>query len=121
MLAVTRYRVPESDTEVFLTRARAALDVLSRQPGWRDGDVGRAVDDPSLWVLTSRWKGVGPYRRALGAYDVRVALAPLQAAALDEPTAFEVLTDSGSALAADAGDVRIGEAAAPTVPADVER
>lgn len=123
MLAVTRYRVDPSEASSFLEQARAALAALAKRPGWRGGQVGRATDDPTLWILTSEWDGVGAYRRALSAYEVTVAAVPLLSRAIDEPTAFELLTSvdgHGSAVAADAAEVGIGEAAAPVVPTDLD-
>jgi quinol monooxygenase YgiN len=123
MLAVTRFRVDPAEAASFLAQARAALAVLADRPGWRAGHVGRAADDPVLWVLISEWDDVGSYRRALSTYEVKITAVPLLSRAIDEPTAFEVLTDAdgnGSALARDAGQVGVGEAAAPVVPADFD-
>lgn len=126
MLAFTRHHVPETDGEEFLSQARRALEVLGQRPGFLAGRVGRAVEDPELWVLSSEWHSIGDYRRALSAYEVKVEVVPVLARALDEPTAFEVLAGSGgvapaprSARAADAGSVRVGEAAAPSVRPDL--
>lgn len=122
MLAVTRYHVPEAESADFLRRARGALAALARRPGWRGGDVVRAVDEPTLWMLTSRWADVGSYRRALSADEVKTSVVPLLSQAIDEPTAFELLTtNDSSAVAADAGTVRRGAAAAPVVPTDLDR
>ena len=64
VIVITRYTVPETDTESFRADAEAAIDVLSRRPGFRGHHIGRAVDDPSLWTVVTEWDGVGPYRRA---------------------------------------------------------
>lgn len=130
MLVVTRYRVPEADAAGFLNAAEQVLAVLSQQRGWLSGRIGRATDDPTLWVLATEWADVGSYRRALGAYDVKVTAVPLLATAIDEPTAFEVLAAAGAGersgpagrthRAADAGQVGIGDAAAPVVPTDFD-
>ncbi|HEX6336699.1 MAG TPA: antibiotic biosynthesis monooxygenase family protein [Jiangellaceae bacterium] len=121
MLAVTRYRVSEADAAGFLNRARTALDVLAERPGWRAGHVGRAVDDPTLWIIYTQWADVGSYRRALSSYEVKVSAVPLLAQAIDEPTAFEVLTATdSSARAADAGTVGIGQAAGPAIASDLD-
>ena len=57
------------------------------------GNVNWAnVDDPELWVLTTRWQNVGAYRRALSSYDVKVTAVPLLSRAIDEPSAYEPLT-----------------------------
>ncbi len=129
MLAVTRYTVAPPDAGDFLERAQAALGVLAAQRGYRAGRVGRATDDPTRWVLVTEWAGVGAYRRALSAYDVKVAAVPLLSLAEDEPTAYEVIVASsadGSAragttgLAADAGSVAVGEASGPGVATDLD-
>jgi hypothetical protein len=121
MLAVTRYRVPEADAGGFLTQARAALAIFAGRPGWRTGHIGRAVDDPTLWVVTTEWDDVGSYRRALSSYEVKMSAVPLLSQAIDEPTAFELLTTTDtSARAADAGTVGIGQAAGPAVASDLD-
>lgn len=121
MLVVTRYRVSTEDAISFRDRARAALQALAGRKGWVAGHVGRAVDDPTLWVITSEWHDVGSYRRALSSYDVKVEAMPLLSTAIDEPTAFEVLTSADvSARAADADEVGLGQAAAPVVFTDFD-
>lgn len=123
MLVVTRFRIEPGEASSFLHQARAALTVLAGCPGWRSGNVGRALDDATLWLMTTEWQDVGSYRRALSAYEVKMTAEPLLAQALDEPTAFELLTATdphGTALAADAGVVRVGEAAAPSVATDLD-
>lgn len=95
MLAITRYRVPESQTETFVKTAHEVLRCLADSPGHRSGRLGRALDDPELWAMVTDWDGAGYYRRALGAYEVRVALIPLSALAVDEPGAYETVDDAG--------------------------
>ena len=60
-------------------------------PGYVDGRIGRNLDDPTLWVLTTRWENVGAYRRALSSYDVKLQAVPLLSRAIDEPSAYEVV------------------------------
>ncbi len=123
MLVVTRFDVPESESTAFLPRAQAALAAFAARPGYVRGRVGRAADDPTAWVLTTEWTGVGAYRRSLSAYDVKVDAAPLLALGRDEPSAFEVLHASAgdgesvavSRRAADAARVGVGEASGPAV------
>lgn len=91
MLVVTRYRVPTGEAVRFRERARHALAVLAERPGWLAGHIGRAADDPTLWVVSSEWKNVGSYRRALSSYDVKVEAVPLLSLAIDEPSAFEII------------------------------
>ena len=99
MFVVSRFDVPADEAESFLARARAAVAALAARPGYRSGRIGRSMDDPTLWTLTSAWEGVGAYRRALSAYDVKVGAAPLLALARDEPSSFETLVyDDGVAV-----------------------
>ena len=96
MLVVTRLRTPSPDAAAE-SELRAgllqALGILAAKPGWVGGDVGRNVDDPSLWVLTTRWENVGSYRRALGSYEGKMHIQPLMVNALDEPSAYEVVEE----------------------------
>ena len=114
---MTRFDVPENASAAFLPQAGAALAAFAARPGYLRGRVGRAADDPTAWVLTTEWDGVGSYRRALSAYDVKVDAAPLLSRGRDEASAFEVLlSDEGSApsrRAADAASTGIGRSAGP--------
>jgi hypothetical protein len=89
VIVVSRFRVAAADGEAFRDAARAALAALADRPGYVDGRVGRNVDDPALWVLTTWWVNTGSYRRALSAYDVKVTAVPLLSRAIDEPSAYE--------------------------------
>lgn len=91
VLAITRYRVPEAETAGFVSTAHEVLRALADSPGHLSGRLGRAVDDPELWVMVTDWDGAGFYRRALGAFDVRVVLIPLSALAVDEAGAYEIV------------------------------
>lgn len=113
MLVVTRYAVPADETVQFRERCRAALEALVSCPGCTGGRAGPALDDPSLWVLSTTWESVGAYRRALSSYQVKLVAVPLMYLALDEPSAFESLLawtpgaglqESPSAIAAVADD-----------------
>jgi quinol monooxygenase YgiN len=88
VLVVNRFRADDLALRLDL---EAALAVLLEQPGCEDGRVGRNVDDPELWVMVTRWRDVGSYRRALSSYDVKVGAVPLLSRAIDEPSAFEDL------------------------------
>jgi len=94
VLATTRYRVPVEEAGSFLERARTALGALAARPGHQWGTVARSTDDPSLWTLSTRWESVGAYRRALGAYEVKLHAHPLMYLAVNEPSAFEELLTS---------------------------
>ena len=91
MIVVNRFRVDETEAERFAPDLQAALAALAVRPGYVDGQVGRNVDDPTLWVLATTWANVGSYRRALSAYDVKVSAVPLLSRALDEPSAYELV------------------------------
>ena len=98
MLALSRFTLGQDGPAgvEFLDRARAALAVLARCPGYRGGRIARSVDEPTQWVLVTEWDGIGAYRRALSSYDVRVQAAQLLGESLDEPAAYEELvTDAG--------------------------
>lgn len=96
MLVVNRFRVPEAEAARFRDDVTAAHALLAARPGYRDGSVGRNVDDPDLWVLQTRWADVGSYRRALSAYDVKLGAVPLLSRAVDEPSAYEVVEEDGA-------------------------
>ena len=102
MLVVTRLRTPspeaspDSSAEQELRAGLLhALGILAAKPGYVGGEVGRNVDDPTLWVLTTRWENVGSYRRALGSYEGKMHIQPLMVHALDEPSAYEVVEPGG--------------------------
>ena len=88
MFAVTRLRAPEKDAEVLAAAVSELLAALSARPGFRDGELGRSADDPSLWALVTRWDGVGAYRRGLSAAEVKIAGAPVWVHAVDEPGVY---------------------------------
>lgn len=89
MLVITRFR-PSVGTDIR-PALEQALTLLAAQRGFVDGCVGRNVDDPSLWVLQTRWSGVGDYRRALSSYEVKVGMGQAFDDAVDEPGAYEVV------------------------------
>jgi hypothetical protein len=61
---------------------------LAARPGFRGGELGRSADDPTLWALVTCWDGVGSYRRALSAAEVKIAGAPVWVHAVDEPGVY---------------------------------
>jgi hypothetical protein len=91
MLVVTRFDVAETDGERFAEQAGTALSVLAARPGYRGGRAGRALDDPTAWVVVTEWDSVGAYRRALSDFDVKVHALPLLSTGLGGPAAYEVL------------------------------
>jgi hypothetical protein len=95
LVVVNRFRVPDADTDMFRTDAQAALGALAARPGYVGGHVGRNLDEPDLWLVTTSWTNVGSYRRALSAYDVKTTAVPLLSSAVDEPSAYETVTGEG--------------------------
>jgi hypothetical protein len=91
VFAVTRFRATGEDGEARAAAVAPLLAALGARPGFRDGELGRAADDSALWALVTRWDGVGSYRRALSAAEVKIAGAPVWVHALDEPGVY--LTD----------------------------
>ena len=90
MLVVTRFRIHPHD-QAFRRDLEASLAVLAARPGYVGGVIGRNVDEPELWVLSTRWEHVGAYRRALSSYEVKLGAVPTLTRALDEPSAYEVV------------------------------
>ena len=91
MFAVTRFRATGDDGAALSAAVGPLLAALSARPGYLHGELGRAADDPELWALVTRWDGVGSYRRALSAAEVKISGAPVWVHALDEPGVY--LTD----------------------------
>ena len=96
MLAISRFRYDEDRADRALTELGLCLDKLAEHDGFVSGVVGRALDDPTLWVLQTRWKNVGTYRRALSSYEIRVTVVPLLSYAVDEPSAYEIVVGEGA-------------------------
>ena len=96
VLVSIRFHVDEADAEAFLAEAHRILLLLAAQSGHVRGSVARAVDDRTRWLMSLQWVDVGAYRRALGAYDVKVVTTPLLSRALDEPSAYEILAGDGA-------------------------
>jgi hypothetical protein len=92
MLVLNRFRIPVEEAEVFRPELEAVHALFAARPGYLAGWVAHNVDDPELWVLATRWEGVGAYRRALSSYDVKVGATPVLSRALQEASAFEVLS-----------------------------
>jgi quinol monooxygenase YgiN len=88
VFALTRLRVPDDAAAGLDPLLTALLTALAARPGYLGGEVGRSADDPSLWALLTRWDGVGSYRRALSAAEVKIAGAPVWVHALDEPGVY---------------------------------
>ena len=94
MLVVNRFRAGEDSAGLRADLERVHA-LLAEQRGYVDGWLGRNLDDPDLWVLTTRWEHVGAYRRALSSYDLKLYGVPVLSRALDEPGAYEVVEPGG--------------------------
>lgn len=89
MIAIIRFEVALEQVPDFRARAEAAIALLAEKPGHLSGELARNLDDPGLWTITTRWRDVGSYRRALQGYESKTVVVPLLSLALDEPTAYE--------------------------------
>ena len=89
MLVVNRFDVPLAEAQEFRTALERARVALAARPGHLESRIGRNLDEPTLWVLTSTWESTGAYRRALSAYDVKMHAVPVLYRAIDEPSAYE--------------------------------
>jgi len=121
VLVINRFLVPDpaeapDAVAEFTDRAQAALTVLAARPGYLRGSLGRAYDDPTHWTLLTEWESVGAYRRALGAFDVKVTATPLLAQSLDEPSAYEMLGSAEPGGGAVLAGSDLAAAPAPDVP-----
>lgn len=95
-----------------------ALAVLAATPGFDSGWVGRSPDVPDRWLLAARWSDVGAMRHALGSFDAKMILGPLQSASTGQDIVVEILSEPdgpgirrhGSDLASDAAEARPGSA-----------
>jgi quinol monooxygenase YgiN len=101
VIVLNRFRVPESDTDTFLQQGQAAVDVLSARAGFVSADLGRNLDEPTLWTITTRWQNVGSYRRALQGNESKMVVVPLLSLAIDEPSAYDDVDLVGENLARD--------------------
>jgi quinol monooxygenase YgiN len=90
VIVVNRFRTGEglATSDELRRHLHDALDALRTRPGFVDGEVARNLDEPDLWLLTTRWRDVGSYRRALSSYDVKMAAVPTLSRAVDEPSAY---------------------------------
>lgn len=96
VLALSRFRYDASDAATAQADLTACLQGLATCGGYVAGTIARALDDPGLWVLETRWANVGTYRRALSSYEIKMTVVPLLSRAVDEPSAYEVIVGEGA-------------------------
>ena len=89
MIAVARFDVPLASATDFRAELEGVRDVLAEAAGCIGGEVGQNLDEPTLWVLTTRWENVGSYRRALSSTRAKLEAIPVLARAIDEAGAYE--------------------------------
>ena len=89
VIVLNRFRVDTSDVQTFLDQGRAAVAVLADRPGFVSADLGRNLDEPTLWTITTRWQNVGSYRRALQGFESKMVVVPLLSRAIEEPSAYD--------------------------------
>jgi heme-degrading monooxygenase HmoA len=89
MIAVARFEVPLASATNFRAELEGVRDVLAEAVGYLGGEVGQNLDEPTLWVLTTRWENVGSYRRALSSTRAKLEAIPVLARAIDEAGAYE--------------------------------
>jgi len=111
VLVVTRHRPAEP--AAFVADAEQALRVLAAQPGFRRGELGRSPDDPTAFVLMLRWADAGSQRRGMGAFEAKVALAPVMASADADSGTFEVLLDAADGTVATIPSARSADDGGP--------
>ena len=124
LLVINRFRVTTEQSASFADDARLALAALAESAGFIDGAIAQATDETNLRLITTRWKDVGSYRRALSRFEVKISAVPLLSGAIDESSAFEavhvvsggVTTSAASGRAADADVIGLGSAASAAVP-----
>jgi quinol monooxygenase YgiN len=88
VFVLTRLRPPDGEAAGFARTGAELLEALGARPGFLGGELGRAAEEPGLWALLTRWDGVGSYRRALSAAEVKITGAPVWVHAIDEPGVF---------------------------------
>ena len=89
MIAIARFEIPLGSASNFRIELEGVRDVLAEAAGFLGGEVGQNLDEPTLWVLTTRWENVGSYRRALSSTRAKLEAIPVLARAIDEAGAYE--------------------------------
>lgn len=105
----THFAIPAEQAELFQGQLQEVVDLLAVMPGCEGVELGRSPDDPSRWLLVSRWESVGAYRRAISSYEIKLR-QPVLSRATDEPSVYEVLYASQGGVATAAASARASDA-----------
>jgi len=89
VIVLSRFSVREADASEFVAQAEAAIAVLRGKEGLLSLDFGHNLDDRELWTITTRWRDIGSYRRALSGIESKMVVVPLLSRAVDEPSAYD--------------------------------
>lgn len=96
-----------AEIEPLLAEAAAAL---GQRDGCRRALLGRSPDDATRWQLMSEWDTAGQLRHGLGSYEAKMALGPLQAAAIPGGGVFETLLRYESGVRSESPSDRAADA-----------
>lgn len=89
MFAIARFSIPLGEATQFRSQLEEVKEVFSSAPGFISALVGQNLDEPELWALSTEWKNVGSYRRALSSTRAKLEAIPILARAIDEAGAYE--------------------------------
>lgn len=118
MDVVLRFIIKDS-LDAWLAEAERVLELFKQQSGFQSAKACLALDNDGLGLVLLQFDSVGNYRRALSAYEIKIAATEFLSRALDEPSAYEVLlalsvADTShfiSEKSPDAETIALGEAA----------
>lgn len=85
---MNRFRVAETDLPAFRATLDEAVSMLRTKAGLGSLRVLQNLDENELWALVTTWRDVGTYRKALSGMEAKMAIWPLFALALNEPSAY---------------------------------
>ena len=96
MLVLVVMRFDSATTEAdavrsLETRLADLLTGLAANSGCERGWLACSPDDPRIWVVTTTWRNIGSFRRALSRFEVKVAMGNLAGESVDQPSVFEVI------------------------------
>lgn len=89
VIVINRFRLDAARLSEFTERCAPALDLLRTKEGLESLDFGQNLDEPDLWVLVTRWRNVGSYRRALSGMESKMIVVPFLSLSIDEASAYD--------------------------------